>query len=184
MDLQTILVSASVAGLVTLGIEYAAKPWLEARKEGILVLQRQRRELVAALRRAYMNLGMLNDLRQQHDVLGDSRVQDLVKGFQERVQADCVAIMRAVSEIPDERSSERTEVITCSAGMLEGNALFADALSEAEFSEVAVFAESAINLTEHPEDTRKGKRARELARHLLDGRAAKVQSIDPEVKDG
>lgn len=45
----TILVSASVSGLVALAIEYVAKPRLEARKEELLELHRRRRELKAML---------------------------------------------------------------------------------------------------------------------------------------
>lgn len=45
----TVLVSASVSGLVALSIEYAAKPRLEARKEELLELHRRRRELKAML---------------------------------------------------------------------------------------------------------------------------------------
>jgi len=45
----TVAVSAAVSGLVALGIEYAAKPRLEARKEELLELHRRRRELKAML---------------------------------------------------------------------------------------------------------------------------------------
>jgi len=45
----TVAVAAAVSGLVALGIEYAAKPRLEARKEELLELHRRRRELKAML---------------------------------------------------------------------------------------------------------------------------------------
>jgi len=45
VDAGTILTSAAVAAFVSLGIEYAAKPQLEARKERILSGARRRREL-------------------------------------------------------------------------------------------------------------------------------------------
>lgn len=47
----TVLVSASVSGVVALAIEYVAKPRLEARKEELLELHRRRRELNAILLR-------------------------------------------------------------------------------------------------------------------------------------
>ncbi|MFI7573909.1 hypothetical protein [Micromonospora sp. NPDC049497] len=46
---DTVATSAVTALIVTLGIEYAAKPRLEARKERILAAHRSRRELSAAL---------------------------------------------------------------------------------------------------------------------------------------
>jgi len=45
MDLQTILTSAGTAAVVTLLVEYAAKPKLEARKDRIVENARQRRKL-------------------------------------------------------------------------------------------------------------------------------------------
>lgn len=46
VDTATILTSAGVAGTVTLLVEYAAKPHLEARKERILERHRRRREII------------------------------------------------------------------------------------------------------------------------------------------
>jgi hypothetical protein len=46
---DTVATSAATALIVTLGIEYAAKPRLEARKERVLAALRSRRELSAAL---------------------------------------------------------------------------------------------------------------------------------------
>ena len=48
----TAFVSALTAGIVTLAIEYAAKPWLDARKHRILELSKLRRDAVRDLRRA------------------------------------------------------------------------------------------------------------------------------------
>jgi hypothetical protein len=45
----TVAVSALTSGVVALGIEYVAKPRLEARKEELLELHRRRRELKAML---------------------------------------------------------------------------------------------------------------------------------------
>ena len=49
-DVTTVLVSALVAAIVTLMIEYLAKPTLEVRKERILLRHRQSWELLRALR--------------------------------------------------------------------------------------------------------------------------------------
>ncbi len=49
-NLDAVLTSAIVAALVTLGIEFAAKPRLEARKIRILDAHQRRRDLVDALR--------------------------------------------------------------------------------------------------------------------------------------
>lgn len=49
VDAATILTSAGVAGTVTLLVEYAAKPHLEARKERILDRHRRRRETIARI---------------------------------------------------------------------------------------------------------------------------------------
>lgn len=62
VDAATILTSASVAGVVTLGIEYAAKPWLEARKQQILTKHKLRADLLDTLRLAHSNVGMIEDL--------------------------------------------------------------------------------------------------------------------------
>ncbi|MFC4118494.1 hypothetical protein [Nonomuraea zeae] len=47
MNWEPVLVSAAVSLVVALGIEYAAKPRLEARKERILEAMRARRDLLA-----------------------------------------------------------------------------------------------------------------------------------------
>ncbi|MEW9527845.1 hypothetical protein [Microbispora sp. NPDC049125] len=49
LNLESLLVPTAVSLVVTLGIEYAAKPRLEARKERILEAVRTRRELLARL---------------------------------------------------------------------------------------------------------------------------------------
>ncbi len=52
MNWRTVLISAAVAAVTTLLIEYLAKPRLEARKERIVKRQRLRRQLKADLTRA------------------------------------------------------------------------------------------------------------------------------------
>ncbi|WP_219505298.1 hypothetical protein [Nonomuraea ceibae] len=47
MNLEPVLVAAAVSLVVTLGIEYVAKPRLEARKERILEAMRARRDLLS-----------------------------------------------------------------------------------------------------------------------------------------
>jgi hypothetical protein len=55
----SILVSAIVAGFVTILIEYLAKPRLEARKERILDAHRREREAIEGLRRAVQRGNLL-----------------------------------------------------------------------------------------------------------------------------
>jgi hypothetical protein len=61
------LVSAGVALLVTLLVEYTAKPWLEARKDRIVESGRERRALLRGLRRAYWLAGEMALLSGQQD---------------------------------------------------------------------------------------------------------------------
>jgi hypothetical protein len=61
VDVATIVTSASVAAGVTLGIEYAAKPWLEARKQRILTRHQLRTDVLDTLRLAHSNIGMIED---------------------------------------------------------------------------------------------------------------------------
>lgn len=58
------LVPALVAAFVTLAIEWAAKPRLEARKERILDRARLRREAITLIHLGHSNYGMLSDFRQ------------------------------------------------------------------------------------------------------------------------
>lgn len=57
--METALISATVAAIVTLLIEYTAKPRLEARKERILTGQRHAREVRAAWNRVNFEFGRL-----------------------------------------------------------------------------------------------------------------------------
>ncbi|MGW0503213.1 hypothetical protein [Micromonospora sp. NPDC003241] len=65
---DTVATSAVTALVVTLAVEYAAKPWLEARKERILGALRSRRELSAAitgvaLPAAFLSIDMPKDAK-------------------------------------------------------------------------------------------------------------------------
>ncbi|MEV7227288.1 hypothetical protein AB0M79_09735 [Polymorphospora sp. NPDC051019] len=64
----TVITAATTAGLVTIAVEYAAKPRLEARKDRILETLRNRRELVAtALSAALTTEFLLHDLPADAD---------------------------------------------------------------------------------------------------------------------
>lgn len=67
VDSATILTSASVAGFVTLAIEYAAKPGLEARKDRVVAEQRLQREVTDLLQLAHSNIGMIQDFRNANE---------------------------------------------------------------------------------------------------------------------
>jgi hypothetical protein len=58
----TVLVSVLVSALVALGIEYAAKPRIEARKELLLEGYRRRRELLGHLDTISMIAGSWSEL--------------------------------------------------------------------------------------------------------------------------
>lgn len=59
---DTVLIPALVAAIITLGIEYVAKPRLEVRKDRILEAARNERELQAALSRMHVLTVMVSDI--------------------------------------------------------------------------------------------------------------------------
>lgn len=85
---MNILISALVAALVTLAIEYAAKPQLEARKERILEGERMRRELNAVLNLAHSNFGMYADLVKQKSSDGPVERRELTQSHMTRLKQE------------------------------------------------------------------------------------------------
>lgn len=80
----TALTSAAVAALITLLLEYAAKPRLEVRKERILEVDRSRRQLVECLWQMASRLSLLLSL-------GTARLEDVrsvLKDEVGRMEAD------------------------------------------------------------------------------------------------
>ncbi|MEU5554301.1 hypothetical protein ABZ738_31470 [Micromonospora sp. NPDC047793] len=75
---DTVATAAATAIFVTLAVEYAAKPRLEARKERILAVHRSRRELAVAVRGIAVTSAFLA-LDLPKDAAGDVRAQLLAE---------------------------------------------------------------------------------------------------------
>jgi hypothetical protein len=63
---ESILIPVVVAAATTLLIEYAAKPWLEVRKDAILERHRSRRDLILAVQKAEFLRGRLLVIMDEH----------------------------------------------------------------------------------------------------------------------
>jgi len=74
--------------LVTLAIEYAAKPRLEVRKERILEGERMRRKLDAVLNLAHSNFGMYAELVKQKSSGGSVEWRDLAQAHMARLKQE------------------------------------------------------------------------------------------------
>jgi hypothetical protein len=94
----SVLASAGVAAVVTLAIEWAAKPGLEARKERILERSRERRAALRALRRTAHLIGRVHQIGSGgiDPVYGDrmtrlaAEAEQLVTDANERIDVSAV----------------------------------------------------------------------------------------------
>jgi len=78
--MQTVLVSALTAAVVTMLIEYAAKPYLEVRKERILDAHRTRRDLISRIEATVRNIAPLSGIRN-HAYIGGKRGFEAVDDY-------------------------------------------------------------------------------------------------------
>ncbi len=83
-----IALSAAVAVVATLSIEYAAKPRLDARKERILERARLRREVEALLNVAHSNYGMYADFILGKPSKSTPKHQEVERVLKQRLKAE------------------------------------------------------------------------------------------------
>jgi hypothetical protein len=116
------LVSAVIAALVTLAIEYAAKPRLEARKEAILERARARRDVLRTVALAHSDWGTLERLLQTRVSAPQGRdyVQGEIRRLRERIQEHSADLMRLSPTVLDDANddSQAYAVLTTLAGTL------------------------------------------------------------------
>jgi hypothetical protein len=111
-------VSALVAVVVTLAIEYAAKPHLEARKERILNAARERREAETLVQLGWHNYGMLLDLLDTQPAT--PRDRDLTRNETRRLMEELaeqgIALVRCARLVDDAADRVVFEMLTTLAG--------------------------------------------------------------------
>lgn len=109
---------ALVAAVVTLAIEYTAKPRLEARKERLLDAQRTRRELLSLVQLAHWNYGMLHDFRPRG--LSSVEIRPLLRIERERLRDEIgrqsIEIVRLARLLDRPSDALLAEVLTSVAG--------------------------------------------------------------------
>jgi hypothetical protein len=116
------VIAAITAGVVTLGIEWAAKPSLDARKDRILARHKSdaviRRELLR-MRECAIRLSKVP--RTSGLSVGQrTALRDEWKGTTERLERSARLLDEAMSDLYPERSSEIYELLTSYLGLIYG----------------------------------------------------------------
>lgn len=103
MNTSTILTSAAVSLIVSLAVEYFAKPWLEARKDRIVQTYRSCRDLYARTRQASFNLERYKWLLHQantsapgHDL---SRTYEAIESMETTLRGDIDDVDTLASQV-------------------------------------------------------------------------------------
>jgi hypothetical protein len=133
MDQITVLVISGViaavtSGVVTLGIEWAAKPSLDARKERILA----RHKSDAAIRSQLLKIReysiRLSKVPRMSGLNVEQRavLRDEWKGTAERLEASARLLDGAMPDLYSERSSQIYELLTSYLGLIYGTLGTAD----------------------------------------------------------
>jgi hypothetical protein len=177
MDAITILTSAGVAGVVTLVIEYLAKPTLEARKDRILAHDRARREAAAELLSALNKWGMMREYLlelQKPDLKRDVAVvlHRHVDRLEQELHAQHPDLMRQATLLADPKDPVMMEMMSSAAGHLEGAAERRFTSEEVdERLRVSVLRARNVILTRRRSSG--GRKSRQAARALLNERGQK-----------
>jgi hypothetical protein len=101
---MTVLVSALVAAVVTLGIEYFAKPSLEARKDRIVERARRRRTIEANLRALGFRYGQLEAMLKEPGPRLELATDEVHAAIRSHTDALVKAIADGGGELTDEET--------------------------------------------------------------------------------
>lgn len=131
MDSSQFFVPALVAALVTLTIEYFAKPGLDARKERNLERSRRRRDAILTHQRCLHNLVAQEDLAQAEDLSTSTRegLEEESERLRAEVEQDSAALYRLSTSFAGSDPLE-FEYLTATAGALRGAVMSGRADSE------------------------------------------------------
>ena len=123
--LLTAVVSAGVAGVVTLGVEYAAKPRLDARKERIVERFRRQREAAAAVDRGSLYIGRLLTYQDEDEII-PGRIATLAKQALPIYENDAMVLDISDEEISNHVISAAARVYVSCLTLAENKALTDD----------------------------------------------------------
>lgn len=105
----TLLASAGVALVVTLLVEYLAKPWLEARKDRILDNNRGKRKAIKGVARSAYLAGRLVPYKNDPNVA--SKLADDMDAITKDLR-ECVILAYEVIDVPESVEQQWIEAVT------------------------------------------------------------------------
>lgn len=166
---MNVLYAAAVSVVVTLTIEWFAKPWLEARKEHVLEHQRTMRSM---LRLAHEHVWKTERVR----VYGDTDVD---------FNTDKDGFIRLRSPLPLPKNKANREALTLLTDLMDGDSIYLRAGGDYEllWSCVEVLESPRSNLPARRKAIRKMHKELQHCREILQSWRVKVQPPDTDVAE-